>query len=183
MLRTIERASVEGPVGRGSIRGTDASAGEIALVCGPVSAKRSSGRRRSLDPRSTAKQIRQPARTIRVDPAYSSAPQLATPGRPFSSAQSNGRTLQIVRGSLVDGINRAMKSSRSSRAMQLIVRRCRPFERRRSAALGQRSAFQRPRSCHQRMRPICDRASFIAAARRIFWRRCRTPARKRCSRT
>ena len=92
-LRTIERSSVEGPTVR-VIRGSDAAAGEIAVVCGE-NCEPAEWALRKLGPNVDAKVIPQPARTIRLITVQ--APQPNTKAAIFIGAAS-GQTLQLVRG-------------------------------------------------------------------------------------
>ncbi len=96
ILRTIERASVEGPVVT-VIPGTDASAGEIALVCAPGQCEAVHWAARKLGPAIGSKQIPLPARTIRVVTADSATPPANTKAAIFVAA-SKGRNVQIVHG-------------------------------------------------------------------------------------
>ncbi len=95
MLRTIERAPVEGPVVT-VIPGTDASAGEIALVCAAGQCEAVQRAARKLGPSISSKQIPPPARTIRVVTA-DTAPPANTRAAIFVAA-AKGRNVQIVRG-------------------------------------------------------------------------------------
>lgn len=93
LLRTIERSSVEGPAVR-VIRGSDAAAGEIAVVCGE-NCEPAEWALKKLGPNVDAKVIPQPARTIRLITVQ--APQPNTKAAIFIGAAS-GQTLQLVRG-------------------------------------------------------------------------------------
>jgi hypothetical protein len=92
-LRTIERSSVEGPTVR-VVRGSDPGAGEIAVVCGE-NCEPAEWALRKLGPAVEAKQIPQPARTIRLITVE--APQPNTKAAIFIGAAS-GQTLQVMRG-------------------------------------------------------------------------------------
>jgi hypothetical protein len=92
-LRTIERSSVEGPTVR-VVRGSDPGAGEIAVVCGE-NCEPAEWALRKLGPAVEAKQIPQPARTIRLITVE--APQPNTKAAIFIGAAS-GQTLQVIRG-------------------------------------------------------------------------------------
>ena len=94
LLRTIERASVEGPAVT-VINGTDRAAGEIALVCRPGHCEAIEWAMRRLGPAITGKQIPQPSRTIRLV-ATNAAP--ANTRSALFVAESNGNTFKIVRG-------------------------------------------------------------------------------------
>ena len=95
ILRTIERASVEG-ADVAVIAGSDSGAGEIALACEAGQCEAIQWAARRLGPAIAARQIPQPARTIRV---VNSA---AAPARNTKAAifvgRSKGRSLQLVRG-------------------------------------------------------------------------------------
>jgi len=93
LLRTIERSSVEGPPVR-VVQGSDANAGEIAIVCG-ANCEAAEWALKKLGPAVSAKQIPQPARTIRIITVEGPRPN--TRAAIFIAA-STGRTLQIVRG-------------------------------------------------------------------------------------
>jgi hypothetical protein len=93
ILRNIERASVEGPSVR-VIQGSDAGAGEIAVVCGE-NCEPAEWAMKKLGPAIAAKQIPQPARTIRIVTVQMPRPN--TKAAIFIGAAS-GPTLQIVRG-------------------------------------------------------------------------------------
>jgi hypothetical protein len=92
-LRTIERNTVEGPSVR-VIQGSDAGAGEIAVVCG-ANCEAAEWALRKLGPAVAARQIAQPARTIRI--VTVEAPQPNTKAAIFIAPPSGG-TLRIVRG-------------------------------------------------------------------------------------
>jgi hypothetical protein len=92
-LRMIERATVEGPSVR-VIQGGDTTAGEIAVVCG-ANCEAAEWALKKLGPAVAAKQIPQPARTIRI--VTVEAPRPNTKAAIFI-APSAGRTLQVVRG-------------------------------------------------------------------------------------
>jgi hypothetical protein len=96
VLRAIERAPVEGPV-VAVVPGSEAAAGEIALVCRPSQCEAVQWAARKLGPMIGAKQIPQPARTIRVVTADTAAPSTDTRAAIFV-APSKGRNFQIVRG-------------------------------------------------------------------------------------
>jgi hypothetical protein len=96
ILRTIERASVEGPT-VAVIPGADATAGEIALVCRPNQCEAAQWAARKLGPAIGAKQIPQPARTIRVVTSDAASPSPNIRAAIFV-APSKGRTFQVVRG-------------------------------------------------------------------------------------
>jgi hypothetical protein len=93
MLRTIERNTVEGSSVR-VIQGSDSNAGEIAVVCG-ANCEPAEWALKKLGPAVAAKQIPQPARTIRI--VTVEAPQPNTKAAIFIAPPS-GRTLQVVRG-------------------------------------------------------------------------------------
>ena len=93
VLRTIERATVEGPSVR-VIQGSDPAAGEIAVVCGE-NCEPAEWAMRRLGPSIAAKQIPQPARTIRI--VTVEGPRQNTKAAIFIAA-SKGTTLQIIRG-------------------------------------------------------------------------------------
>lgn len=95
LLRTIERNSVEGPVVR-VINGSEPAAGEIALVCAPNQCEAVEWAARKLGPAIAAKQIPQPARTIRV--TVNTAQPAANTKAAIFVAPSKGRTWQLVRG-------------------------------------------------------------------------------------
>src|SRR5690348_3297504 len=92
-LRTIERNSVEGPPVR-VIQGSDATAGEIAVVCG-ANCEPAEWAMKKLGPAVAAKQIPQPVRTIRIVTVES--PQPTTRAAIFVGPAA-GRYLQVVRG-------------------------------------------------------------------------------------
>jgi hypothetical protein len=92
-LRAIERASAEGPSVR-VIQGSDSNAGEIAVVCGE-NCEPAEWALKKIGPAVAARQIAQPARTIRI--VTVEAPRPNTKAAIFIAAAS-GRTLQIVRG-------------------------------------------------------------------------------------
>ena len=69
MLRAIERASVEG-ADVAVIAGSDSAAGEIALACGAGQCEAIQQAARRLGPAIAARQIPQPARTIRVTSSH-----------------------------------------------------------------------------------------------------------------
>jgi len=93
LLRAIERSSVEGPAVR-VVQGSDANAGEIAIVCGGNCGP-AEWALKKLGPAVAAKQIPPPARTIRI--VTVEMPQPNTKAALFI-APSSGRTLQVVRG-------------------------------------------------------------------------------------
>jgi hypothetical protein len=93
LLRTIERNSVEGPSVR-VVQGSDAKAGEIAIVCG-ANCEPAEWALKKLGPAVAAKQIPQPARTIRIITVE--GPPTDTKAAIFI-APSSGQTLQVVRG-------------------------------------------------------------------------------------
>jgi hypothetical protein len=93
MLRTIARASVEGPSVR-VIQGSDASAGEIAIVCG-AECEPAEWAMKKLGPAVAANQLPQPARTIRI--VTVEMPREHTKAAIFIGA-SKGQTFQVVRG-------------------------------------------------------------------------------------
>jgi hypothetical protein len=93
LLRTIERTSVEGPSVR-VVQGSDAKAGEIAIVCG-ANCEPAERALKKLGPAVAAKQIPQPARTIRIITVE--GPPTNTKAAIFI-APSSGQTLQVVRG-------------------------------------------------------------------------------------
>jgi hypothetical protein len=95
LLRTIERASVEGAEVT-VIAGSDSAAGEIALACEAGQCEAIQWAARRLGPAIAAKQIPQPARTIRVVNS-AAAPARNTKAAIFV-ARSKGRSLQLVRG-------------------------------------------------------------------------------------
>ena len=95
ILRTIERAPVDGPAVT-VIPGAEAAAGEIALVCAPNQCEAVQRAARKLGPSISSKQIPQPARTIRVVTA-DAIPPANTKAAIFVAA-SKGRNFQIVRG-------------------------------------------------------------------------------------
>jgi hypothetical protein len=95
LLRIIERAPVEGPAVT-VIRGSDSAAGEIALTCNPGQCEAVEWAARKLGPAIGAKQIHQPARTIRVVPSADSASPRTKAA--IFVAEPRGNTLQIVRG-------------------------------------------------------------------------------------
>jgi len=92
-LRAIERSSVEGPSGR-VVQGSDAAAGEIAVVCGAY-CEPAEWALKKLGPAIEAKQIPRPARTIRIITVE--APRPNTKAALFI-APASGQHLQIVRG-------------------------------------------------------------------------------------
>ena len=92
MLRTIARSSVEGPSVR-VVQGSDAAAGEIAVVCGAY-CEPAEWALKKLGPAIEGKQIPRPARTIRI--VTVEAPRPNTKAAIFI-APSSGRTLQVVR--------------------------------------------------------------------------------------
>jgi hypothetical protein len=89
MLRTIERSSVEGPVVR-VVQGSDANAGEIAIVCGAECEPAEWAMKKIANAA-----IPRPARTIRIVTVEAARP--GTRAAIFIGAAS-GQTLQIVRG-------------------------------------------------------------------------------------
>jgi len=93
LLRAIERSSVEGSAVR-VVQGSDANAGEIAIVCGGNCGP-AEWALKKLGPAVAAKQIPPPARTIRI--VTVEMPQPNTKAALFI-APSSGRTLQVVRG-------------------------------------------------------------------------------------
>ena len=93
LLRTIERASVEGPVVR-VIQGSDAGAGEIAVVC-RNSCEAAEWALKKLGPAIAARQIPQPARTIRLAPL---TPPQGNIKSAIFIADATGRSMQVVRG-------------------------------------------------------------------------------------
>ena len=93
LLRTIERSSVEGPSVR-VVQGSDAGAGEIAIVCG-ANCEPAEWALQKLGPHVAAKVIPQPARTIRIVTVES--PRANTKAAIFVGP-SSGQTLQVVRG-------------------------------------------------------------------------------------
>jgi hypothetical protein len=95
LLRTIERNSVEGPVVR-VINGSEPAAGEIALVCVPNQCEAVEWAAKKLGPAIAARQIPQPARTIRI--TVNTAPPAANTKAAIFVAPSKGRTWQLVRG-------------------------------------------------------------------------------------
>ena len=92
-LRAIERAAVEGPAVR-VIQGSDAAAGEIALVCGQNCEPVEWALKR-LGSAIAGKLIASPSRTIRLITVEGPRPN--TKAAMFMAA-SSGQTLQIVRG-------------------------------------------------------------------------------------
>ena len=90
LLRTIERASVEGAAVT-VLQGSDPSSGEIALVCRPPHCEAIEWAAKKL------KQVPPPARTIRVISTPDSTPAASTKAAVFV-AESNGSTLKVVRG-------------------------------------------------------------------------------------
>ena len=94
ILRTIERASVEGPAVT-VINGSDPAAGEIALVCRSGHCEAIEWAMRRLAPAITGKQIPQPTRTIRL--VATTAPSANTRAALFV-AESSGDTFKLVRG-------------------------------------------------------------------------------------
>ncbi len=92
-LRTIERASVEGPSVR-VVQGSDAAAGEIAVVCG-AHCEPAEWALKKLGPAVEGKQIPRPARTIRIVTVEAARPN--TKAAVFI-APSSGQHMQIVRG-------------------------------------------------------------------------------------
>jgi len=95
ILRTIERAPVEGPAVT-VINGSDATAGEIALVCKPGQCDAVERAAKKLGPAIGAKQLAQPARTIRVV-SVATAPSPSVKAAIFI-AESKGQSFQVVRG-------------------------------------------------------------------------------------
>ena len=93
LLRTIERNSVEGPSVR-VVQGSDSTAGEIAVVCGE-NCEPAEWALRKLGPAVAAKQIPQPARTIRI--VTVEGPRPNTKAAIFIAA-SSGQTLRVIRG-------------------------------------------------------------------------------------
>jgi len=93
LLRTIERNSVEGPSVR-VVQGSDANAGEIAVVCG-ANCEAAEWALKKLGPAVEAKQIPRPTRTIRIVTVEMARPNTRAA---LFIAPSSGRTLQIVRG-------------------------------------------------------------------------------------
>jgi hypothetical protein len=94
VLRTIERASVEGPVVT-VINGSDRAAGEIALVCRSGHCEAIEWAMRRLAPTIAGKQIPQPTRTIRL--VATTTPSANTRAALFV-AESSGNTFKLVRG-------------------------------------------------------------------------------------
>ena len=94
-LRAIERASVEG-ADVAVIAGSDSGAGEIALACGAGQCEAIQRAVRRLGPAIAARQIPQPARTIRVT-SSTTTPAPNTRAAIFVG-RSKGRSLQLVRG-------------------------------------------------------------------------------------
>lgn len=92
LLRTIERSSVEGPVVR-VVQGSDAAAGEIALVCRPGLCEAVEWALKRI----VNAAIPRPARTIRMVPVSTEPPPTSTKAALFVAA-SSGKTLRIVRG-------------------------------------------------------------------------------------
>jgi hypothetical protein len=95
ILRTIERSSVEGRAAS-VIDGADRSAGEIALVCAPAKCEAIEWAMKRLGPAIAAKQIPQPARSIRLVQT-SGSPSAETKAAIFV-AESKGRYFQVIRG-------------------------------------------------------------------------------------
>ena len=95
ILRAIERALVEGPAVT-VINGSDAAAGEIALVCMPGQCEAVGWATKKLGLALGAKQIPQPLRTIRVMSSTAS-PSRNTKAAIFVAA-SKGQAFQVVRG-------------------------------------------------------------------------------------
>jgi hypothetical protein len=92
-LRTIERATVEGPSVR-VVQGSDAAAGEIAVVCGAYCEPAESALKK-LGPAIEGKQIARPARTIRIVTVEGQRPNTKAA---IFIAPASGQHLQIVRG-------------------------------------------------------------------------------------
>lgn len=93
LLRAIERNTVDGPAVR-VVQGGDANAGEIAVVCG-ANCEPAEWAMKKLGPAVAAKQIPQPARTIRlvgIDARPGNARAAIFAGAP------QGPTLHIMRG-------------------------------------------------------------------------------------
>jgi hypothetical protein len=93
LLRTIARNSVEGPSVR-VVQGSDANAGEIAVVCG-ANCEPAEWALKKLGPAVEGKQIPRPARTIRI--VTVEGPRANTKAAIFL-APSSGQTLQVIRG-------------------------------------------------------------------------------------
>jgi hypothetical protein len=93
LLRTIERNSVAGPSVR-VVQGSDATAGEIAVVCG-ANCEPAEWALKKIGPAVEGKQIPRPARTIRI--VTVEAPRANTKAAIFI-APSSGQMLQVVRG-------------------------------------------------------------------------------------
>jgi len=93
LLRTIERSSVEGPAVR-VIQGSDAGAGEIAVVCG-ADCEPAEWALKKLGPAVRAKQIPQPARTIRI---VTVEMLRGNTRAAIFVGPSKGQTLQVIRG-------------------------------------------------------------------------------------
>jgi hypothetical protein len=96
LLGAIERGSIEGPAVT-VIPGSDAAAGEVALVCRPNQCEAVQWAARKLGPAVGAKQIPQPVRTIRIVAADTVTPSPNTKAAIFV-APSKGSTWQVVRG-------------------------------------------------------------------------------------
>jgi hypothetical protein len=92
-LRTIERSTVEGPSVR-VIQGSEAAAGEIAIVCG-AGCEAAEWAMKKLGPNITAKIIARPARTIRI--VTVEGPRQNTKAAIFV-APSSDRKWRVIRG-------------------------------------------------------------------------------------
>lgn len=95
LLRTIERAPVEGPV-VSVVRGADADGGEIVLACAPGRCEAVEWAMKRLALSIAGKQIPPPARTIRVVPSSEVRPPANTRAA-IAIAPARGSTWQIVR--------------------------------------------------------------------------------------
>jgi hypothetical protein len=95
LLRTIERASVEGPVVM-VIAGGEVAAGEIALVCAPTECEAAEWAAKKVAQAIAVKAAPQPARTIRVV-SSTAAPSNNTRAAIFIG-KSTARSMQVVRG-------------------------------------------------------------------------------------
>jgi hypothetical protein len=92
-LRTIERSSVEGPSVR-VIQGSDVSAGEIAVVCA-ADCEPAEWALKKIGPAVRAKQIPQPARTIRIVTVEMLRENTRAA---IFVGPAKGQTLQVIRG-------------------------------------------------------------------------------------
>jgi hypothetical protein len=164
ILRTIERASVEGSAVT-VIQGSDPSSGEIALVCKPGHCEAVQWAARKLGPAIAAKQIPAPSRTIRVVSAPDSQPAANTKAAVFV-AESNGPVLKVVRGLWsTAGINDEVVELFAHQAVATVDARA--FE---SVGQPQWDVFGVPTTAVVPPKDATDldRASFIAAASAYF---------------